>query len=331
MKEKYTQICIAGLVVVLLLACVLPASAFTATLVSPTDTAHVYNGDNIEIRIDNLNAGDLFQINMSSPDLRTAGGECAINNFNMPFGFSTIDQPVTFLKGDNLNSTGLELDIQKDQGGPTTVIFNDTLANPYIITRSGAISARSYAKVAIIGYPLAGQAAIIDFSVRGPVADSGTNYLLNFTIRKVTSGNLTISIPAGGLNETLTLLPSTTEIGVFRQSARQFIFKTAPVTRTTWGMITDTPITGDWDGDGITDIGVFRPSAQQFIFNTAPVTRATWGMSTDIPITGDWNGDGITDIGVFRPSYGEMIFHSGPVARTYFGLSTDIPIAGNWV
>ena len=77
-------------------------------------------------------------------------------------------------------------------------------------------------------------------------------------------------------------------IGVYRPSARQFIFNTTPVTRTTFGLSTDIPVTGDWDGDGITDIGVYRPSARQFIFNTTPVTRTTFGLSTDIPVTGDW-------------------------------------------
>ncbi len=119
-------------------------------------------------------------------------------------------------------------------------------------------------------------------------------------------------------------------ISVFRPSTRQFIFNTAPVTRTTFGLGTDIPITGDWDGDDITDVGVFRPSTRQFIFNTAPVTRTTFGLSTDIPITGDWNGDHITDVGVFRPSVRQFIFNTAPVTRTTFGLSTDIPITGDW-
>jgi len=119
-------------------------------------------------------------------------------------------------------------------------------------------------------------------------------------------------------------------IGVFRPSARQFIFNTTPVTRATFGLGTDIPVTGDWDGDGITDIGVFRPSARQFIFNTTPVTRATFGLGTDIPVTGDWDGNGITDIGVFRPSARQFIFNTTPVTRTNFGLSTDIAVTGYW-
>jgi len=77
-------------------------------------------------------------------------------------------------------------------------------------------------------------------------------------------------------------------IGVFRPSTRQFIFNTTPVTRTTFGLGTDIPVTGDWNGDGRTDIGVFRPSTRQFIFNTTPVTRTTFGLPTDMPLTGKW-------------------------------------------
>ncbi len=122
----------------------------------------------------------------------------------------------------------------------------------------------------------------------------------------------------------------TSPIGVFRPSTRQFIFNTVPVTRTTFGLSTDVPITGDWDGDAKTDIGVFRPSTRQFIFNTSPVTRSAFGLSTDVPITGDWNNDGKTDVGVFRPSTRQFIFNTVPVTRTTFGFSTDIPITGDW-
>ena len=127
-----------------------------------------------------------------------------------------------------------------------------------------------------------------------------------------------------------TSVTTRTKIGVFRPSTREFIFNTYPVTRTTFGLCSDIPITGDWNGDGRTEIGVFRPSAREFIFNTNPVARTTFGLSSDIPITGDWNGDGKTEIGVFRPSTSEFIFNTYPVMRTTFGLSSDIPITGDW-
>ncbi len=41
-------------------------------------------------------------------------------------------------------------------------------------------------------------------------------------------------------------------------------------------MSTDTPLTGDWNGDDISDIGVYRSSVRQFILNTSPITRITY-------------------------------------------------------
>ncbi len=104
---------------------------------------------------------------------------------------------------------------------------------------------------------------------------SAGTYSVNLTVTNAGGSNSLvhanyITVTSGSTNSTL-------NVGVFRPSARQFIFNTAPVTRTTFGLNTDIPIIGDWDGDGTEDVGVFRPSARQFIFNTTPVTRTTFG------------------------------------------------------
>ncbi len=178
-----------------------------------------------------------------------------------------------------------------------------------------------------------------DFNNDGTVDSTIQNPEYIYNIAGIYTINLTVTGVAGSDSEIKpnyinvthnSVVNKTTHIGVFRSSSRQFIFNTSPVTRTTFGLSTDVPFTGDWNNDGITDIGVFRPSARQFIFNTSPITRITFGLPTDIPITGDWNGDGITDIGVFRPSSRQFIFNTSSVTRTTFGLSTDIPITGDW-
>ncbi len=146
--------------------------------------------------------------------------------------------------------------------------------------------------------------------------------------------SLYVANAAGGNTstpQTINVSPiSKNEIGVFRPSTRQFILNTTPYTYITFGLSTDIPITGDWNGDGITDVGVFRPSTGNSSSIPYPLHVTAFGLRTDKPITGDWNGDGITDVGVFRPSTREFIFNTVPVTRTTFGLSTDIPITGDW-
>lgn len=55
------------------------------------------------------------------------------------------------------------------------------------------------------------------------------------------------------------------------------------------------PVTGDWNGDGITEIGVFR--------------NGTWVL--DMNGNGAWNGAMIDKTGTF-------------------GLATDKPVSGTW-
>ncbi|MEW5746954.1 MAG: S8 family serine peptidase [Nitrospirota bacterium] len=110
-----------------------------------------------------------------------------------------------------------------------------------------------------------------------------------------------------------------------------------------FGLSTDIPITGDWDGSGSTKIGTFR-SGKWYLDNgngrwdAGIDSVATFGMAGDIPITGNWNADaaGKTKIGVFRAGkwYLDMndndVWDTGTDAVYSFGLSTDIPITGDW-
>ena len=64
------------------------------------------------------------------------------------------------------------------------------------------------------------------------------------------------------------------------------------------------PVTGDFNGDGITDVGFFY-NGQWFIDlngNGQWDEGDLWaklGHEGDLPVTGDWDGDGKTDIGIF--------------------------------
>jgi len=82
-----------------------------------------------------------------------------------------------------------------------------------------------------------------------------------------------------------------TMVGVFRNATHTFYLKNG--TKTTsqnWGQSTDTPVTGDWNGDGLWDVGVFRNASHTFYLKNGSVTTSVnWGRSTDRPVTGRWS------------------------------------------
>jgi hypothetical protein len=66
-----------------------------------------------------------------------------------------------------------------------------------------------------------------------------------------------------------------------------------------------TPVAGDWNGDGIRTIGVFREGRWRMDLDgdgrwTRADGVAMFGADGDIPIVGDFNGDGVEQIGVYR-------------------------------
>ena len=70
-----------------------------------------------------------------------------------------------------------------------------------------------------------------------------------------------------------------------------------------YGQAGDTPVVGDWNGDGIDTIGVRRNN--QFYLRNANTAGAaqlsfSFGAATDIPIIADIDGDGTDDVGVRR-------------------------------
>ncbi|MFO0911673.1 MAG: CAP domain-containing protein [Pirellulales bacterium] len=107
-----------------------------------------------------------------------------------------------------------------------------------------------------------------------------------------------------------------------------------------FGASGDTPLAGDWNGDGRDEIGSWRGARFYLdangngIWNTGDVNIG-FGLPTDRPLVGDWDGDGRDQIGVWRSGtfYLDM---NGNLAwdaadRTAkFGLSTDVPLVGDW-
>lgn len=106
-----------------------------------------------------------------------------------------------------------------------------------------------------------------------------------------------------------------------------------------YGMKGDTPIVGDWDGDGIDTVGVFRLPNKWLLnpYNASTsennLTTLFFGLLGDIPVVGDWDGDGTDTVGVFRPSDGTWGLSTGAGTFWYgfrFGMNGDIPVAGDW-
>ncbi len=81
-----------------------------------------------------------------------------------------------------------------------------------------------------------------------------------------------------------------------------------PVKKYHFGLHGATPITGDWNGNGVTKIGVFLDGLWFLDLNGNGVWDendlwAKLGQKGDHPVTGDWDGDGKTDIGIFGPTW----------------------------
>lgn len=100
------------------------------------------------------------------------------------------------------------------------------------------------------------------------------------------------------------------------------------------GASNDVPVTGDWDGDGVTDVGVRRQGAREFLLRTADGSTKTirFGRTVGMPVTGDWNGNGTTEVGLWNPSTKLFSLRSakGKVRTERLGVAGSLPLTGDW-
>jgi uncharacterized protein (TIGR03437 family) len=96
-----------------------------------------------------------------------------------------------------------------------------------------------------------------------------------------------------------------------------------------WGLGTDIPAPGDYDGDGKTDFCVFRPSeGVWYVLKSSnnSYTAFNFGIGEDRVAQADYDGDGKVDYAVFRPSttsWYVLQSTNGQMLGAQFGLTTD--------
>lgn len=107
-----------------------------------------------------------------------------------------------------------------------------------------------------------------------------------------------------------------------------------------YGDMPDSPVSGDWNGDGIRTVGVFR--AGEWRIDTNGDGRADhqdkvfrFGDRGDIPIIGDWDGNGVEEIGIYRHGRWILDLNGNRELDAHdkvfeMGGTTDRPVVGDW-
>jgi hypothetical protein len=127
-----------------------------------------------------------------------------------------------------------------------------------------------------------------------------------------------------------------------------FIHNGASYTVKQWGLFTDIPVAGDFDGDGKDDFTVYRPEQSNSFFYTLRSSNGTilarpLGTLGDNPsVVGDYTGDGVDDYAVYRSgaSAGQASFwyyrHRDTIGTdeiitaVQYGVAGDIPAPGDY-
>ncbi|MFW5681622.1 MAG: hypothetical protein ACOC1G_01325 [Phycisphaeraceae bacterium] len=120
------------------------------------------------------------------------------------------------------------------------------------------------------------------------------------------------------------------------------------------GGISDIPVVGDWDDDGLDEIGILRAGGSNFTvwrwllsgtadgYEDDPVSGFTktdfihGNTATDIPVIGDWNNSGVQTVGLVRDNGSNLqwilsnsVAGASDITFTH-GNSGDLAVVGDW-
>jgi len=137
--------------------------------------------------------------------------------------------------------------------------------------------------------------------------------------------------PAGGQSAAYLMLLSSTN----------YDFGSSITVPAGWPGLGDTPVPGDYNGDGISDPAIWRGNAGVWIIPLSPTFGSyqfySWGTTGDTPIGADLDGDGKTDIGYWRPSTGVWGFLQSSMGYSYasplwfsWGQTGDIAVMADY-
>jgi len=95
----------------------------------------------------------------------------------------------------------------------------------------------------------------------------------------------------------------------------------------------DTPVPGDYDGDGQADGIIYTNGNWVGTLSSGPQVSIALGQAGDIPVPGDYDGDGRDDQAAFRRSHGTwrpILSSNGSQPVIQFGAAGDIPVVGDY-
>lgn len=153
-----------------------------------------------------------------------------------------------------------------------------------------------------------------------------------------------------GPNDPVVGLPTYTWFiahGPFPEISSPFTDSVAGVSQTTvWGFRGDTPVVGDWDGNGTDEPGIVSQTpvivngqslARWFVPENGTIMTWEFGFPSDKFVVGDWDGNGTDNAGAVRERAGTTSLWLADTDRDVFeeyafdyGFQGDQYVVGKW-